>query len=206
MVTCNHVHLLVRDTGANVIARSMQLIAGGQEYNERKGRHGAFWEDRCHATAIETDEHLHRCLVYIDLNMVRTGVVEHPNKLAEQRLSSIQRSPKRYVVLDLYGLLELCGFSKLADFQQVHRQWIEAELKRKLAVRDARWSEAVAVGSLAFVEEVKSELGAKALHRELEQVDGTYGLRESSEAYKGQFDLENGALSVKNTLPWKRIT
>ena len=73
MVTCNHVHLLIKDTGPNVIARSMQLIAGrtGQEYNERKRRHGAFWEDRYHATAIETDEHLNRCLVYIDLNMVR---------------------------------------------------------------------------------------------------------------------------------------
>ena len=73
MVTCNHVYLLIKDTGPNVIARSMQLIAGrtGQEYNERKGRHGAYWEDGYHATAIETDEHLHRCLVYIDLNMVR---------------------------------------------------------------------------------------------------------------------------------------
>jgi len=33
-----------------------------------------------------------------------------------------------------------------------------------LAVRDARWSEAVAVGSLAFVEKIKGELGVKALH------------------------------------------
>jgi REP element-mobilizing transposase RayT len=39
MVTCNHVHLLIKDTGPNVIACSMQLIAGrtGQEYYERKG-------------------------------------------------------------------------------------------------------------------------------------------------------------------------
>ena len=75
MVTRNHVHLLIQDTGPNVIARSMQLIASrtGQEYNERKSRHGAFWEDRYNATAIETDEHLHRCIVYIDLNMVRAG-------------------------------------------------------------------------------------------------------------------------------------
>ena len=81
IVTSNHVHLLVRDTGPNVIANSMQLIAGrtGQEYNQRKGRHGAFWEDRYHATAIEADEHLHRCLVYIDLNMVRARVVTHPS-------------------------------------------------------------------------------------------------------------------------------
>ena len=51
----------------------MQLIAGRtvQEYNQRKNRHGAFWEDRCNATAVEADERLHRWLVYIDLNMVR---------------------------------------------------------------------------------------------------------------------------------------
>ena len=73
MVTSNHIHLLVRDTGGQVIAQSMQLIAGrtAQEYNQRKGRRGAFWEDRYHATAIEADVHLHRCLAYIDLNMVR---------------------------------------------------------------------------------------------------------------------------------------
>jgi len=69
----HHIHLLVKDTGSNVIAQSMQLIAGrtAQEYNQRKGKRGAFWEDRYHATAIEIDEHLHRCVVYIDLNMVR---------------------------------------------------------------------------------------------------------------------------------------
>jgi len=58
MVTSNHVHVLTKDTGANVIARSMRLIAAptGQEDNERKGWDGAFWEDRYRATAIETDE------------------------------------------------------------------------------------------------------------------------------------------------------
>jgi putative transposase len=47
IVTSNHVHLLIKDTGSNVIAESMQLIAGrtAQEYNERKARHGAFWEE-----------------------------------------------------------------------------------------------------------------------------------------------------------------
>jgi hypothetical protein len=58
-------------------------------------------------------------------------------------------------------------------------------------VRETKWSKAVALGSLAFVEKVKTELGAKALHRDLEQVDGTYALRESGEAYSGQFDTEN---------------
>jgi hypothetical protein len=174
MVTSNHVHLLITDTGPNVIARSMQLIAGrtGQEYNERKRRHGAFWEDRYHATAIETNEHLHRCIVYIDLNMVSAGVVRHPVKWGTSGYHEVQQPPKRYAVIDIPALVALCGFSNLADLQQVHRQWIEAALQNGSAVREARWSEAVAVGSLAFVENVKAELGAKALHRELEQVDG----------------------------------
>jgi REP element-mobilizing transposase RayT len=63
MVTSNHVHLLVKDTGGDVLAQSMQLIGGrtAQEYNQRKNRHGAFLEDRYHATAIEAnEEHLHR--------------------------------------------------------------------------------------------------------------------------------------------------
>ena len=65
MITSNHVHLLIKDTGPNVIADSMQLIASrtAQEYNQRKDRQGAFWEDRYHATAIEADEHpcTHAC-------------------------------------------------------------------------------------------------------------------------------------------------
>lgn len=48
--------------------------------DERKERHGAFWEGRYHATAAEAGEHLNRCLVYLDLNMIRAGVVSHPEK------------------------------------------------------------------------------------------------------------------------------
>ena len=103
IVTCNHVHLLIKDTGSNVIADSMQLIAGrtGQQYNQRKARHGAFWEDRYHATAIEADEHLHRCLVYIDLNMIRARVVSHPSNWPHSGYREIQNPPKRYGIIDL---------------------------------------------------------------------------------------------------------
>ena len=77
-VTSNHIHLLVSDQkGADVIPRSIQLVAGrtAQEYNLRKKRPGSFWQDRYHATAIESGRHLRHCVVYIDLNMVRAGVV-----------------------------------------------------------------------------------------------------------------------------------
>jgi hypothetical protein len=49
---------------------------------KRVGPAYAFWEDRYHATAIEAGNHLRRCLVHIDLNMVRAGVVKHPSEWA----------------------------------------------------------------------------------------------------------------------------
>ena len=73
-VTSNHIHLLVHGhEDKDVIPRSLQLVAGrtGQEYNQRKKRKGAFWEDRYHATAVDVDEHLVRCLVYIDIHPVK---------------------------------------------------------------------------------------------------------------------------------------
>ena len=166
IVTSNHVHLLVKDTGPNVIADSMQLIAGrvGQEYNQRKARHGAFWEDRYHATAIEADEHLHRCLVYIDLNMVRAGVVGRPSNWAHSGYREIQNPPKQYAIIDLPELSSLCEFNGVTDFQQAHRDWVTEALNRESVVREGNWSEAIAVGNLNFVEKVKSEFGFKAAH------------------------------------------
>ncbi len=44
IATSNHIHMLVVDTGEDVIPKSLQLIAGrtAQEYNIRKNRKGAF--------------------------------------------------------------------------------------------------------------------------------------------------------------------
>ena len=38
MITSNHVHLLIKDTGPNVIADSVQLIAGRTAQERKKGR------------------------------------------------------------------------------------------------------------------------------------------------------------------------
>jgi len=72
----------------------------------------------------------------------------------------------------------LCGFADLKNFQRAHFQWVEQALWEKRAVRDDRWSEAIAVGSPAFVDKVKVELGLKAIHREVADIGGTYILRE----------------------------
>jgi REP-associated tyrosine transposase len=96
----------------------------------------------------------------------------------------------------------LCGLADLRDFQRAHREWVEQAMENGGAPREDRWSEALAVGSLAFVERVKNDLGVKAAHREVLKTDGTYALREAAEAYARNFTGENEALSSENTLPW----
>jgi hypothetical protein len=63
-------------------------------------------------------------------------------------------------------LTALCGFEKVGDLQKAHRDRVDEALKREMVARESRWSEAVAVGSLSFVNTVKSELGFKAAHRD----------------------------------------
>ena len=126
MVTSNHIHLMVKDTGEHIISQSMQLIAGhtAQDYNQRKERKGAFWEDRYlgyRGPSRRTSTA--RCLVYIDLDM-------------------------------------------------------------------------------EYVDKVKAELGNKALHRQVAELDGTYALQEPSRPYAHGFAGKNDALRPDNTLPW----
>ena len=64
-----------------------------QGYNQRKKRKGAFWEDRYHATAVSFDDHLSKCMVYIDMNMVRAGVVNHPSEWFFSGYNEIQKIP-----------------------------------------------------------------------------------------------------------------
>ena len=70
-------------------------------------------------------------------------------------------------VLRLSGTIWFMRLFETGGLQQAHRQWAEIALRDELSVRDTRWSQAVAVGSLAFVEKVNSQLGFKAAHREV---------------------------------------
>ena len=124
MITSNHIHLLVVDTGKReVIPKSMQLVAGrtGQEYNQRKGRKGAFWEDRYHATAVESGEHLSRCIAYIDANMVRAGVVDHPSMWPFSGYNEIQKPKRKNILIDYERLQGLFGAESYDQLRSSHK-------------------------------------------------------------------------------------
>ena len=204
VVTSNHIHLLVRDTGNNVIPRSLQLIAGrtAQEYNQRKQRKGAFWEDRYHATAVASDAHLIKCLVYIDMNMVRAGVVNHPSKWQQGGYREIQNPPTRYRIVDIQQLMELTACNDIESLQHQHRKWLSNELATNCSLRDVTWTDSLAVGSQSFVDEVQALLGIKASKRNVATVGENHVLRENAAHYNVHSDAVNNDLSPENTLMW----
>jgi putative transposase len=180
------------------------IIAGRtrQEYNQRKSRNGAFWEDRYHATAVEAGPHLIQCMVYIDLNMVRAGVVTHPCECPFSGYNEIQNPRERYALIDHEGLMDLLGIGRMEELKESYKGWVEESLAMQDRGRQPRWTESIAVGSEGFVEHTKAALGIKAMGREVIGEEGVYELREPQIPYGLNFTDENGGLRPQNRYSW----
>lgn len=156
-LTSNHVHLLVVTEDREELAHLMQCVAGefARSYNRRKGRSGAYWGDRYHATLIENGRHLSNCLVYIDLNMVRAGAVAHPNEWEWCGFHELTGSRQRYRLIDDDRLFAALGpVTDPSTFADHYRGVIDSTLDRKKLRREPVWTESLAVGSQEFVESV----------------------------------------------------
>jgi REP-associated tyrosine transposase len=207
IITSNHIHLLVMDRKGdrqrheNTIAKSLQLVEArvAQEYNQRKDRSGAFWEDRYHATAIETGEHFINCLVYIDLNMVRAKVVADPGEWPFSGYYELQRPRLRFrnQLTDWRTLLSVLGLADLGQLRAAREVWAAQALQAGALDRDPKWTESVAVGCREYVEEVVEKLGGKAIGRDVLDEGKLFVLKEEGTAYLCVFGGKNEDLRHK---------
>jgi putative transposase len=212
IVTSNHIHLLVSaPTRTDAIPRTIQFVAGrlGQEYNRRKHRKGAFWEDRYHATAIESGDHLWRCLVYVDLNMVRAGVVDHPSEWKWSGYHEIQHPKTRYRLIDHERLKRFLNMASHDELAETHRGWVESQLVEK-PTRQEYFSNSIAVGSRTFIEQIRRKLKAQALGRravEIPSEGNGYQLKEEISRYGGINPESVGSADhpyrPTNVIPWE---
>ncbi|HLO60911.1 MAG TPA: transposase [Bacteroidales bacterium] len=200
-VTRNHVHLLVKDkAGEENISDFMQLLQSrvAQEYNTRKNRKGAFWEDRYHATAIDSDVYLMNCMTYINLNMVRAGVVKDPAEWKESGYSEIEFPRKRYGIIDFKTLLKELCIETVEELQKSQKDRINELLSKQQLNRESKWTESLAVGSEDFVERVKEQLDFRAKSRKIIKTENDYILSDSEIPYRAIFDPKNEPLRLKN--------
>jgi putative transposase len=187
IVTSNHVHLLVHDHGNNAIPEAMQLVSGrtAQEFNKRHGRTGSFWEDRYHATAVQTDRHLARCMAYIDLNMVRAGEVSHPEEWSCSGYHEAKHPRRRGGRIDMGSMCRLLNFETPEQLLVAREQWIDDQLSGGTLEREGMWTDSVAVGNLEYALKMKRALSfSNPGRRARPEKAGSFAVREQKGSYR----------------------
>jgi putative transposase len=140
-------------------------------------------------------------MVYMEMNMVRAGVVRHPSQWRWGGYREIQR-PKRKCALVAYERLsELAGFETYDEFRSCHERWLEASLKDGHG-RQSQWTQSVAVGSVEFVERTKAQLGARGKGRKVFKAEDAFHLREPTASYISHFGPKNTDIRAENTHFW----
>ncbi len=160
-ITSNHVHLLVTAMSDTRISSLMESLEGdfAQYYNQRKNRSGAFWGTRFHAVAVEGGEYLWSCLNYIDLNMVRAGVVKHPSEWRWCSYNEIVGDRQRYRLIDTERIANLFGQIRDATpFRENYRHSISEKLQKCDLSRVSMWSESLAIGSAGYVQDIEERI------------------------------------------------
>lgn len=175
VVTSNHTHLLLA-TGESVGGLryrrffSTCMVKWGSTFNLARGREGSFWSNRFHATWVQSGVHLRRCLFYIDMNMVRAGVVDRPTDWAHCSAYDLASSRRRYRIVDRERLLERL---EIEDWE-TYLHWYDSTLadilrQRLFMVRQSFWSRSAAVGDASGVVGAATRSGMKRF--ELGEVD-----------------------------------
>jgi len=153
-ITSNHVHLLAWVRRMHDLSDMMHWLQGvaAQDFNRRKDREGSYWRGRFHPTLVQSGRHLSRCLFYMDMNMVRAGVVAHPFEWASGGAADLAGDRQRYCIVDREQLLACLGMPGPWDS---FRKWYEATLAelcaRPTPSLESFWSSAFAVGEPAWL-------------------------------------------------------
>jgi putative transposase len=194
-VTSNHIHLLADAPEREQLSGLMREVEGefAKAYNRRKERCNAFWGDPYHATLVEGGDYLWQCLCYIELNMVRCGVVKHPRDWNWVGYREIMGARQRYKLIDLE---RLCWRLGVATLEEVRRN-LEASLDEKIArgemERQACWTESLAVGSAAFIERFAPDDFSRRETEMVETASGVWTLRDVVVPYRPETGPKNAA-------------
>ncbi len=132
----NHFHLLVTPETERGVPQMMQAV--GRRYvryfNQRQTRTGTLWEGRYKSNLIQTELYLLACMVYMDLNPVRAGLVLAPSDYPWSSHSHYigQRSDMLVVPHPLYWDLGNTPFARDAAYAELVQAGVSADGQRAL--------------------------------------------------------------------------
>jgi len=123
-------------------------------------------------------------MVYIDLNMVRAGVINHPREWKFCGYHEIMNPKKRYSIVDRKMLMMFCRFKSNQQLLTEYDVFVNRELAKDSCENEPNWSKGVAVGSEAFIIEVQEKLGMKVEKRKIDRNEDHWVLHETEIPYK----------------------
>ena len=148
----NHLHLLLTPRREQGVPLMMQAVGRTyvRRFNQKHQRTGTLWEGRYRSTLIQTERYLLACMVYIDLNPVRAGMVaralDHPWSSHAHYVG--QRQDRLITPHALYWSLGNTPFAREAAYAELVQAGIAAD--QQGALTDATLS-GWALGDLAFL-------------------------------------------------------
>jgi putative transposase len=184
-ITWNHTHMLVTARDPENISAMMQKLEGefAEYYNIRKRRSGAFWSGRYWSTMIDSDRYLWDCMKYVDLNMVRAGVVPHPDQWQWCGYAELMGHRQRYTMLTVDEILSRTWNDSLEDFRKNYSQTVAEAIAHKDLCREPHWTESIAVGSPSFIGCIEEETTGR-LELNIEKSDSSrWIIRETGSSY-----------------------
>jgi putative transposase len=158
----NHFHLLATPETPEAIPLTMQSVGRSyvRYFNRQQQRTGTLWEGRYRSTLIQTERYLLSCMVYIDLNPVRAGVVADAG---DYRWSSFGhyaglRHDKLVTPHPLYWQLGNTPFAREVAYGDLVRAGISGEVQQALTDSTMRgW----AFGDADYVADLQRRTGRR---------------------------------------------
>jgi putative transposase len=158
----NHFHLLLTPETAAGLPAVMQAV--GRRYvryfNRRYQRSGTLWEGRYRSAPVQSERYLLACMVYIDLNPVRAGIVA---RVGDYPWSSYGhyaglRPDKRITAHPLYWQLGNTPFEREARYVEQVAQGLTAKQQQQLTESALKnW----ALGESEFVASLEKQTGRR---------------------------------------------
>ena len=154
----NHMHLLVTPQKDGGLPAMMQGVGRSyvRAFNDAQGRTGTLWEGRYRSAVIQSERYLLACMVYIDLNPVRAGMVaqavDHPWSSHAHYLG--QRADSLITPHPLFWALGNTPFDREAAYAELVQAGLGAN--QQVALTDAAlkgW----ALGEAAFMAELQEK-------------------------------------------------
>lgn len=162
----NHVHLII-DPGDNPenLALLMKRVSGRQTryVNKIEGRRGTLWEGRYKSSPVDRDEYLLACCRYVELNPVRAGIVDDPEKYKWSSYKNKIGLSSTWLDFDP-GYLRLGRTTK--EREEKYKEWVmTSSAEEEWNIIRQALQRGQLTGNNRFVEEVAKKIGRRVEFR-----------------------------------------